>query len=63
MAEYDKPEVAQLESAREPPSAQNGYHVDAATEKRLVRKLDRKLIPLVMLLCKQLVRCPPTVLN
>ncbi|KAG4027381.1 hypothetical protein MFRU_030g00170 [Monilinia fructicola] len=50
MAEYDKPEVAQLESAREPPSAQNGYHVDAATEKRLVRKLDRKLIPLVMLL-------------
>ncbi|RAL60361.1 hypothetical protein DID88_000137 [Monilinia fructigena] len=50
MVEYDKPEVAELESAQEPPSVQNGYHVDAAIEKRLVRKLDRKLIPLVMLL-------------
>lgn len=52
MVESGKIDDAQLEAAREPPSAQNGYHVDVEIEKRLVRKLDRKLIPLVMLLCK-----------
>ncbi|KAF7951386.1 hypothetical protein EAE96_006700 [Botrytis aclada] len=50
MDTFEKPETAQLEAAREPPSAQNGYHIDAAIEKRLVRKLDKHLIPLVMLL-------------
>ncbi|KAF7863211.1 hypothetical protein EAF04_007293 [Stromatinia cepivora] len=50
MVESEKPEVAQLEAAREAPSAQNGYYIDPEIEKRVVRKLDKKLIPLVMLL-------------
>ncbi|KAF7912950.1 uncharacterized protein EAF01_001971 [Botrytis porri] len=50
MDTFEKPETAQLEAAREPPSAQNGYQGDAAAEKRLVRKLDRHLIPLVFVL-------------
>jgi hypothetical protein len=49
----EKQEIAQLEAAPEAPSPLNGYHVDPEVEKRLVRKLDRKLIPWVMLLCKK----------
>jgi hypothetical protein len=48
----EKQEITQLEAAPEAPSPLNGYHVDPEVEKRLVRKLDRKLIPWVMLLCK-----------
>lgn len=49
----EKQDISQLEAAPEIPSPQNGYYVDPAVEKRLVRKLDRKLVPWVMLLCKQ----------
>lgn len=52
MNTSEKPETAQLEAVREPPSAQNGYHIDPVIEKRLVRKLDKHLVPLVVLLCK-----------
>ncbi|KAK6594399.1 major facilitator superfamily transporter [Botrytis cinerea] len=50
MNTSEKPETAQLEAVREPPSAQNGYHIDPVIEKRLVRKLDKHLVPLVVLL-------------
>ncbi|KAM3066356.1 hypothetical protein ACMFMG_003135 [Clarireedia jacksonii] len=46
----EKQDISQLETVPETPSPQNGYHVDAEVEKRLVRKLDRKLVPWVMLL-------------
>lgn len=52
MTEAGKAEISQVEAAHEPPSAENGYHIDSDIEKRLVRKLDRKLIPLVMVLCE-----------
>ncbi|CAD6454357.1 d784c3a0-d163-423c-926f-9ec128be12a0 [Sclerotinia trifoliorum] len=50
MVQSEKPEVAQIEAAREAPSAQNGFYIDPEIEKRVVRKLDKRLIPLVMLL-------------
>ncbi|QSZ33625.1 hypothetical protein DSL72_005193 [Monilinia vaccinii-corymbosi] len=50
MGKREKAEAAELESARVTPSVENGYHVDAEIEKRVVRKLDKRLIPLVMLL-------------
>jgi hypothetical protein len=47
----EKTEVAQLESGHESPSAGNGFHVTAEMERRVVRKLDKRLVPLVMGLC------------
>lgn len=47
-------EVAQVE-APEAPEAPQGYqyvHIDPAVQRRVVRKLDWHLMPLVMGLCK-----------
>ena len=44
----EKNEIAQLESGHESPSAGNGFHVTPEMERRVLRKLDKRLVPLVM---------------
>lgn len=55
MASVEKAEeVAQVE-APEAPEAPQGYqyvHIDPAIQRRVVRKLDWHIMPLVMALCK-----------
>lgn len=45
----EKADVSHLESAR---TVQDAPYIDPMAEKRLLRKLDRRLVPLTMILCK-----------
>lgn len=45
-----KDELSQIESA--PPQGMRYVHIDAAIQKRVVRKTDWNLMPLVMALCR-----------
>lgn len=44
-------ESYQLEVAQPPPQGMEYVTIDDATNKRLVRKLDRNIIPLITVLC------------
>jgi len=47
-----KQEIAQLENENQGPDRRNVYHVTLEMEKRVVGKLDKRLVPLVMFLCE-----------
>ena len=46
----EKADIGQVENGKESLSAANGYHVTPEMERRVVRKLDKRLVPLVMVL-------------
>jgi hypothetical protein len=46
----EKPDVSQVEAGNEGPNGGNAYHVTPEMEQRVVRKLDKRLVPLVMIL-------------
>lgn len=47
----EKHEISQLERDGDSPNG-TPYHVTPEMEKRVLRKLDRRLVPLVMVLCR-----------
>jgi hypothetical protein len=48
----ESPNLSQIENGDNSPSVANGFHVTPEMERRVVRKLDTRLVPLVMVLCK-----------
>lgn len=50
--DLEKQEIAQLESENQSPDSRNVYHVTPEMEKRVIGKLDKRLVPLVMFLCE-----------
>lgn len=49
----EKHEISQLERDGESPNG-TPYHVTPEMEKQVLRKLDRRLVPIVMVLCRTL---------
>jgi hypothetical protein len=53
----EKQEISQLEQDNESPNGnRTPYHVTPKMEKQVLRKLDTRLVPLVMVLCMTLTR-------
>ena len=50
----EKHEISQLEQDGGSPNRAAPYHVTPEMEKQVLRKLDRRLVPLVMVLCTAL---------
>jgi hypothetical protein len=48
--ETEKADVSPVEDGNESPNAATAHHVTPEVERRLVRKLDKRLVPLVMVL-------------
>ena len=44
----EKPDISQIEAGNNISNGENVYHVTPEMEKRVVRKLDKRLVPLVM---------------
>lgn len=44
----EKPDISQVEAGNKNPNGENVYHVTPEMEARVVRKLDKRLVPLVM---------------
>lgn len=46
----EKPDISQVEAGNKSPNEETSYHVTPEMEQRVVRKLDKRLVPLVMVL-------------
>jgi hypothetical protein len=46
----EKPDISQAEAGNEGPNGGIPYHVTPEMERQVVRKLDKRLVPLVMML-------------
>jgi hypothetical protein len=44
----EKPDISQVEAGNKSSNEENVYHVTPEMERRVVRKLDKRLVPLVM---------------